>query len=564
MKRKIFLLLLIFFVLTPSFCWARKELEIRYPEILGFRPKTLRTLLPEYIRYLFTFAIMISGVIAFGSLVYGGVLYLISAGDPKKLKSAKDRILSSLVGFVIVFGAYLLLTTINPQLVVLEVEIEAIGGVELFADKNCEGDSRVIGRSTTDFGDFEAESLKFLVDPGELEVLVFQKKNYEGTAHRTSSDNQGCINFHIGRSIKFFWKLPGVYLCTSTLKDGICEEGIETRLLSEKTNLLGSELSQFNDKVRAIKFRPLWEYMITWQPGVNLSYLEYECKHKGGLYVDRQGDKLYCVSAEYGAILHEHLDYKGEAGVILETVPDLREETRVGRVVVPLDRKVSSVTTFLKRKVKKAEADSKSVGVWICTEKDPPPPGSEGFDEICRGPFKPQKGETILEVENIKKKDIDPGEIRSIINEGGYTIVLFRERSSKGSAYAFNQNVGNLYNYLDTGLVYYTFVGFQLKLNPLKFKAHPYAESFMVIATGTAPPIKEAVKEDELPAPPSACSNECECEGGKRCTGEDPFVFQICDDYNEDGCLEWGGDDSCGGFTHCEEKDGPCTAECVE
>ena len=536
MKRKIFLLLLIFFVLTPSFCLARKELEIRYPEILGFRPKTLRTLLPEYIRYLFTFAIMISGLIAFGSLVYGGVLYLISAGDPKKLKSAKDRILSSLVGFVIVFGAYLLLTTINPQLVVLEVEIEAIGGVELFADKNCEGDSRVIGRSTADFGDFEAESLKFLVDPGELEVLVFQKIDYEGTAHRTSSDNQECINFHIGKSIKFFWKLPGVYLCTSTLKDGICEEGIETRLLSEKTNLLGPELSQFNDKVRAIKFRPLWEYMAGEEAIPYVISLGLECKHKGGPYVERQDNKFYCVYAEYGAIAHESLDFKGEAVVFLKTVPDIPAYIEV--TMVHLERKISSVTTFLKRKVEKAEADSAS-GVYICTEKDPPPPGSEGFDEICRGPFKPQKGETILKVENITEVGIDPGEIRSIINQGGYTIVLFREPKFWGSAYAFNQSVGNLYNYLDTGLrCFYS----------LEWKTKPCAWSFIVIATGTAPPVKEG----ELPAPPVVCD-----EGKRECTDVDCGYLYCSNKYRICEKGQWI-EKQCPGTELCNTDTGKC------
>ncbi|MBU4216581.1 pilin [Candidatus Parcubacteria bacterium] len=49
------------------------------------------------------------GTLAFGAFVYGGVMFLISAGDADKVKKGKHAMTSAVVGLVIVFSSYLII-----------------------------------------------------------------------------------------------------------------------------------------------------------------------------------------------------------------------------------------------------------------------------------------------------------------------------------------------------------------------------------------------------------------------------------------------------------------------
>ena len=88
---------------------------------MGVVPKTVEgTSLPDYVKYIFNFAIIIAGAVAFGVTVLGGIRWLTSAGDPSKLRDAKDQIFAAFLGLIILLSSYLILTTINPQLVLFE------------------------------------------------------------------------------------------------------------------------------------------------------------------------------------------------------------------------------------------------------------------------------------------------------------------------------------------------------------------------------------------------------------------------------------------------------------
>ncbi len=109
-----FLFVFSFLLFLASFIKA-SQLEINYPEIFG---QTLGsdTTLPEYLKYVFNFAIMISGVIALAVLIWGGVLYLISTGNPAKMKEAREEIFGGTIGLVILLSSYIILHIINPGL----------------------------------------------------------------------------------------------------------------------------------------------------------------------------------------------------------------------------------------------------------------------------------------------------------------------------------------------------------------------------------------------------------------------------------------------------------------
>jgi len=123
-SKLLILFLLLFLLLGASFVLAQKPLEITYPQIPGaVTPTTAKTALPDYIRYVFQFSLFLGALIALGSFIYGGVRYLTSAGSPSAQKDAKSQISGGILGLIILISAYLILNTLNPQLVAWEVSL---------------------------------------------------------------------------------------------------------------------------------------------------------------------------------------------------------------------------------------------------------------------------------------------------------------------------------------------------------------------------------------------------------------------------------------------------------
>jgi hypothetical protein len=58
----------------------------------------------------------LSGLILFIVLVYAGIVYATSAGNPKKIQEAQQRIIEALIGFFLLFSFYVILNTINPNI----------------------------------------------------------------------------------------------------------------------------------------------------------------------------------------------------------------------------------------------------------------------------------------------------------------------------------------------------------------------------------------------------------------------------------------------------------------
>jgi len=115
-------LLPVFFLLLAGIGLAQeKQLETTYPTIQGFKPETITTNLAQYVKYIFNFAVAIVGLIAFGSLVWAGIHYLTSTSQPEELKKGKKRIQAALLGLLILLFSYLILTTINPQLIAFKL-----------------------------------------------------------------------------------------------------------------------------------------------------------------------------------------------------------------------------------------------------------------------------------------------------------------------------------------------------------------------------------------------------------------------------------------------------------
>lgn len=98
-----------------------------------------------YINSLYVLALGLSGVTALGVITYGGILYISSAGNSSIQGDAKDRIYKALIGLGLLVGSFLILYTINPDLVNLTdpkftVEIKQVGT----AKTSCEGDNECL------------------------------------------------------------------------------------------------------------------------------------------------------------------------------------------------------------------------------------------------------------------------------------------------------------------------------------------------------------------------------------------------------------------------------------
>ena len=125
MLKKIIIFILFFlitgFVFAPLVFAQEKSLEVDYPTVPGATPPSAQTSLPGYVKYVFTFIIVASGIIGLIVLIIGGIRYSTSTGQPEKLKQAKSQILSAFWGIIILLGSYIILSIINPQLTILDI-----------------------------------------------------------------------------------------------------------------------------------------------------------------------------------------------------------------------------------------------------------------------------------------------------------------------------------------------------------------------------------------------------------------------------------------------------------
>jgi len=80
----------------------------------------------NYLSQLFWFLLSAAAILALVMLVVGGVQYIGSAGNTSVLGDAKSRIINALLGLVLALAAWLILYTINPDLVDFSLVIPPI------------------------------------------------------------------------------------------------------------------------------------------------------------------------------------------------------------------------------------------------------------------------------------------------------------------------------------------------------------------------------------------------------------------------------------------------------
>jgi len=124
-----------------SFSQGCRQPEVPIPGL----QTTCLPALPAYIVAIYNFALMVIGIICFGALLYGGLRYLTSVGKPAAIGDARDQIFSAILGLIILFSAYLILRTINPELVILrekplETKYCTTSTINCTSNANCPAD----------------------------------------------------------------------------------------------------------------------------------------------------------------------------------------------------------------------------------------------------------------------------------------------------------------------------------------------------------------------------------------------------------------------------------------
>jgi len=211
---KFFLVLIIIFFFSSflsSFVFAEERgLEVQYPEMGGEKISTSTTV-SEYAVYIFNFCIIIAAVGAFVVLTYGGIRYLFSSNNPGSMKEARIWIYSGIVGLLIALVSYLILNTINPEIIAPKLEeIKPNTGIYLINGEKekyiADSQNRII---------FDSTSLEFINTEEELySVFVCEEEEFDGGKSKELLNNGKGTTYSVNNvnSIYFLWNRPGVYL----------------------------------------------------------------------------------------------------------------------------------------------------------------------------------------------------------------------------------------------------------------------------------------------------------------------------------------------------------------
>lgn len=125
---KIFIIVLCVTVLLPSasaLVFAQSDSYQVLAPLPGTTDASGKTTLNTYLPGIFNLAIGISVAFVLLNLVFGGFQYMSSDAFQKK-EEGKNRIQNSIKGFILVVGAYLILYTVNPKLLELNLTLETV------------------------------------------------------------------------------------------------------------------------------------------------------------------------------------------------------------------------------------------------------------------------------------------------------------------------------------------------------------------------------------------------------------------------------------------------------
>lgn len=116
MKIKIFVILCLILICTPVFAFAATPCNIVKDSQGKVIPPT-GSALPQCVNQIYVWSLGVASLLALLMIVIGGYQYMTAAGNADQSKGGLEKIWGAIIGLALLFGAYLLLNTINPDLV---------------------------------------------------------------------------------------------------------------------------------------------------------------------------------------------------------------------------------------------------------------------------------------------------------------------------------------------------------------------------------------------------------------------------------------------------------------
>lgn len=77
--------------------------------------------------YIIQWAFWLAGILAFVMIVYAGFQYLTSGGNTAQQKDAQERIISAIIGIILLFAFWIILNTINPDILKTGISAPVVG-----------------------------------------------------------------------------------------------------------------------------------------------------------------------------------------------------------------------------------------------------------------------------------------------------------------------------------------------------------------------------------------------------------------------------------------------------
>lgn len=99
----------------------------------------------DYVSAIYSFLAGVIAMIAAVMILYGGFQWMTASGNAGNVQKAKTTIYSSLIAIVLTLGSYLLLYTINPQLVqIRDLSLLTVPGIDTTVGTTCASSAQAI------------------------------------------------------------------------------------------------------------------------------------------------------------------------------------------------------------------------------------------------------------------------------------------------------------------------------------------------------------------------------------------------------------------------------------
>lgn len=126
----------------------------------------------QYVKTMYLFGTAIVGAAAMAAIALAGINYMRAQGNEERVTKSKEMLAGALIGLALVMGSYVLLKTLDPQLVEFKIETVDMKGVKqdladkiggsapsCTSDKDCTGFYIDIWECNAVYDDFEHSKL---------------------------------------------------------------------------------------------------------------------------------------------------------------------------------------------------------------------------------------------------------------------------------------------------------------------------------------------------------------------------------------------------------------------